>query len=144
MYQVPGVRRSFDFAALHPYASSISGLELEVRKMRRVMARAGDGSKPLLVTEIGVASNGIFPNPFDKGERGQARFLGKAYRLMLTNRRRWRLAGAYWFTWQDLTEADPQCVFCQYAGLFDANGKPKPSWRTLRHLVLSSARRRVR
>lgn len=136
MYRVPGARRAFDVAALHPYATSVLGLEYELRAVRRVMARAGDGAKPLLVTELGVASDGVAPNPFDKGRRGQARFLESTYRLMLEHRRRWRLGGAYWFTWKDVADADPYCVFCRFAGLFDASGRPKPAWRSFRRLIL--------
>jgi hypothetical protein len=132
MYEVRGARQSFDLAALHPYAVSMGALEYELRAVRRVMARAGDGSKPLLVTEIGVASDGAFRNPFDKGRRGQARFLESAFGLMLENRRRWHLAGAYWFTWKDGVAADPYCVFCEFAGLFDRAGRAKPAWRALR------------
>lgn len=135
MYRVPGAARAFDLAALHPYATSLGALEYELRAVRRVMARAGDGAKPLLVTEIGVASAGVFRNPFDKGRRGQARFLKAAYDLMLKYRGRWRLAGAYWFTWQDATAPDPHCVFCEFAGLFDSAGRPKPAWGAFRRTV---------
>ncbi|HEX5526076.1 MAG TPA: hypothetical protein VFX44_02625 [Solirubrobacterales bacterium] len=141
MYRVPGAARAFDLAALHPYATSLGALEYELRAVRRVMARADDGSKPLLVTEIGVASAGAFRNPFDKGPRGQARFLAGAYRLMLENRRRWRLAGAYWFTWEDGTTPDSHCVFCEFAGLFDSAGRPKPAWWALRRTVASATGR---
>lgn len=135
MYRVPGVRRAFDLMAIHPYSTSLGALEYELRAMRRAMARAGDGAKPLLVTELGVASDGAYPNPFDKGPRGQARFLDRAYGLMLENRRRWRLAGAYWFTWRDTTGHDLHCVFCEFAGLHDVRGDPKPAWWALKRLI---------
>jgi hypothetical protein len=144
MYRVPGARQAFDLVALHPYATSTAGLEYELSAVRRVMARAGDSSKPLLVTELGVASASAAPNAFDKGRRGQARFLENAYRLMLENRRRWRLGGAYWFTWRDVRSADPYCVFCRFAGLFDIRGRPKPAWRALRRVVLGTAAMAVR
>lgn len=135
MYQVPGATRAFDIAALHPYATSLRSLEYELRHVRQAMARGGDGSKPLLITEFGVASDGARPNPFDKGAQGQARFLESAYRLLLSKRQRWRLAGAYWFTWEDVSTSDPYCIFCQYAGLFDAKGDPKPAWWSLRRTI---------
>lgn len=135
MYRVPGARRSFDLMAIHPYSTSLGALEYELRAMRRAMARAGDGSKPLLVTELGVASDATYPNPFDKGLRGQAGFLDRAYQLMLGHRRRWHLAGAYWFTWKDTTDSDRYCVFCEYAGLLDAQGSSKPAWRALERTV---------
>jgi polysaccharide biosynthesis protein PslG len=134
MYRVPGAARSFDLAAVHPYSSTIAGIEYQVRRVRRAMARAGDGAKPLRVTELGVASAGLFPNPFDRGRRGQARYLRRAYRLLL-ERRRWRIAGVDWFSWQDLSGHDGHCVFCQYAGLFDVAGAPKPAWGAYRSVA---------
>ncbi len=134
MYKVPGVRRDFDVVALHPYSPHVAWVEEQVLLVRQVMAEAGDARKPLQLTELGVASDGAFPNAYDKGPRGQAAFLRKVFRLTLQNRRRWRLAGVDWFTWQDSTAADPHCVFCQYGGLFDSDGTPKPAWLAYRHL----------
>jgi hypothetical protein len=144
MYRVPGARDAFDIAALHPYAISVRGLEYELRAVRRVMARARDGAKPLLVTELGVASAGVASDPFDKGLRGQAHFLEGAYRLMLENRHRWRLGGAYWFTWKDIETSDHNCVFCRFAGLFDSEGEPKPAWWALGRVVRGAERADVR
>lgn len=144
MYQTPGAAQAFDVAALHPYAASLRALEFQVRQARQALARGGDGSKPLLITEMGVASAAPFPNPFDKGLRGQARFLEASYRLLLENRRRWRLLGAYWFTWQDISAPDPHCVFCEHAGLFDVDDNPKPSWRGMRRIIGRAASIRVR
>lgn len=138
MYRAPGAAGAFDVAALHPYSTSLSSLEYEVRHVRQAMAVGGDAAKPLLISEIGVASDGLRPNPFDKGPRGQARFLRGAYRLLLSERRRWRIAGAYWFTWQDVARSDPYCVFCASAGLLDLGGKPKPAWWAFRRAIRSA------
>lgn len=140
LYRVPGAKRDFDLAALHPYANTLSGVEYAVRATRRVMARAGDGRKPLLLSEIGVASDGRFSNPYDHGRRGQARFLTRVYSLLLAERRRWRIAGAGWFTWRDGSRPDGYCVFCEFAGLFDAAGKPKPSWWAFRRAASAALR----
>jgi hypothetical protein len=144
LYRVPGIRRWFDLVALHPYSSSLRGLEYEVRQTRQVMARAGDGRAPLLLTELGAASAGLFPNPYDKGLAGQALYLRRAFSLLLERRKRWRIAGANWFAWQDAPQADPHCVFCQYAGLFDSGGNPKPSWRAFRSVAEAATTARVR
>jgi hypothetical protein len=143
LYRVPGARRYFDVVGLHPYSSSIRGLEYEVRHTRRAMARAGDSGTPLQLTELGTASSGLFPNPYDKGPAGQASYLRRAFGLLLDERRRWRIAGVDWFTWQDAPTADPHCVFCQYAGLFDGDGNPKQSWWAYRSLA-ETAPERVR
>jgi hypothetical protein len=137
MYAVPGVRRAFDVVALHPYAPYVRWVRTQIRFVREVMVEAGDGGTPLQLTELGVASASAFRNPFDKGRAGQAAFLRKTFRLALRNRRRWHLAGVDWFTWQDATAADPHCVFCQYGGLLDASGMPKPAWDVFRRFATS-------
>jgi hypothetical protein len=144
LYRVPAARHSFDVVALHPYSSSLRGLEYEIRQTRRVMARAGDGETALQLTELGTASGGLFPNPYDKGAAGQAAYLRRAFGLLVDQRRRWRITGVDWFTWQDAPNADPHCVFCQYAGLFDVDGNPKPSWGAFRSFADGAAAVRVR
>jgi hypothetical protein len=138
MYAVPGVARYFDVVALHPYAPYVEWVEREIRFVRRVMVEAGDGGTELQLTELGVASDGVFPNSFDKGPMGQAEFLREAYRLVLRNRRRWHLSGLDWFTWRDAASSDPHCVFCQYGGLLAGEGAPKPAWWAFRHVVQRS------
>lgn len=144
LYRVPGFRHDFDFAALHPYAATVTGVEYEVRKARRAMAKAGDGRKPLLLTEVGVASAGQRQSPFNRGPRGQAQFLQRTFARLLAERRLWRLGGVYWFTWRDGTVDDPTCIFCEYAGLFDAGGEPKPAWWALRRSLAGSGAGSVR
>lgn len=139
MYQVRGVRNDFDVVALHPYAPYARWVDDQIRFVRAVMVEAGDRRKPLQLTEIGTASDGAFRNPFDKGLRGQAAFLRKVFRLVLANRDRWHIVGVDWFTWQDAPAADPHCVFCQYGGLFDLDGAPKPSWWAYERLVAAVA-----
>jgi len=144
LYEAPGARRDFDIVALHPYSSRLRGMVFQIRKARRIVARAGDGGKPLLVSEIGVASDSRLPTGFDWGMAGQASFLRRAYRLLLDNRQRWRIAGADWYAWQDLASSDAHCVFCQYAGLFDSAGTAKPAWRALRGVVAGARGKAVR
>jgi hypothetical protein len=140
LYAVPGVRGTFDLAAVHPYSSSLGGMAYQVRKARQVMAAAGDADKPLLVSELGIASDSQFPTAFNWGSKGQASFLRRAYGLLLGARQRWHIAGIDWYAWQDMATADPHCVFCKYAGLFDPSGKPKPAWRALRTVATSKGR----
>lgn len=135
MYRVPGARAAFDVAALHPYTSSLAGLEFEIRMTRQAMAQAGDGRTPLAISEIGVASDARIRTPFDLGRRGQARFLTRAFSRLATQRREWRLAGVYWFAWQDAAGSDPICAFCEYAGLLDKGGDPKPAWGALKSVL---------
>jgi polysaccharide biosynthesis protein PslG len=135
---VPGAIRHFDMVAVHPYASHLRDVALQVRLAREAMARAGGARMPLLVSELGVASNSQLPTSFNRGRIGQARFLRSAFRLLLRNRARWHIAGIDWYAWQDAQGPDPHCVFCEYAGLFDANGAPKPAWGAFRHIATAS------
>jgi hypothetical protein len=144
MYQVPGFKRDFDVAAVHPYSATTAGVEYVIRRIRKVMAQAGDGGKPLLLSEVGVASDAERPTAFDQGPQGQAQFLERTFSRLLAERRRWRIAGAYWFTWEDAAGFESSCSFCQYAGLFDRGGDPKPAWWALRRVVSGAARRAVR
>jgi hypothetical protein len=133
--RAPGVRRDFDFAALHPYAANLPEMNYQLSRVRAAMVAGGAARKPLLVTEIGVASDGFYPSVFVKGFDGQARFLQEAFARLLAMRHRWRIAGVDWFTWQDQPNPDPHCSFCQGAGLFDVRGQPKPAWSAYRRAV---------
>ena len=140
LYRVRGAKKNFDVVALHPYATSLFGVELYVRRTRRAMAEAGDARTPLLIGELGIASDAPRPTAFDKGMRGQAEFLRSAYALLLDRRRRWRISGVDWFSLRDGPAWDPHCAFCQYAGLLDLDGRPKPSWSAYRGIVETAVR----
>lgn len=140
IYAVPGARAAFDVAALHPYSASLAGVKYVLRETRRVMARAGDAGKPLLVSEVGVASDARAPTGFDRGPAGQARFLERSFATLYLQRRRWRLAGLFWFAYQDVLHSDLSCAFCESAGLFTVDGRPKLSWAALRRVVIRARR----
>jgi len=140
LYKVPGAKRSFDVVAIHPYASTIRRMTAQVKVARAVMRNAGDTAKPLLLSEVGVASGGDQPSSFVLGPTGQASFLADAFSLLLKNRHRWHIAGVDWFTWQDADSLDPYCSFCQGAGLFDVEGRPKPSWTAYKRAVAAAVR----
>jgi len=138
LYLVPGVRGTFDLAAVHPYSPTLEGMAYQVRKARQVMSAAGDAGKPLLISELGVASDSLLPTAFDWGLKGQGSFLRRAYRLLLHDRERWHIAGVDWYAWQDMSVQDPHCVFCGYAGLFDPSGRSKPAWRAFRQVATTT------
>lgn len=135
LYRVPGVKRSFDLLAVHPYAVRIQTMAAQIELARRAMIAAGDGRTPILVTELGVASRGDIPSAFVRGELGQARFLRQAFELLLERRGRWRIAGVDWYAWRDNPVADPHCGFCQGAGLVRLDGSAKPSWWAYRQMA---------
>ena len=74
LLKVAGVRRDFDFAAIHPYSANVPELDYQLEKVRSAMVAGGAGIKPLIVTEVGVASWGSYPSAFVEGEDGQASF----------------------------------------------------------------------
>jgi hypothetical protein len=135
LLRVPGVRRDFDFGAVHPYSATIPELDYQLERVRRAMVAGGAGRKPLIVTEFGVASSGAYPSAFVLGEKGQASFLRRAYARLLQMRHRWRIAGAYWYTWEDEADPDVHCAFCQGAGLFRLDGTAKLAWSAYRETV---------
>jgi hypothetical protein len=141
---VPGVRRDFDLVGLHPYATRVRWVGDIVRFARDAMADAGDRRTPLLLTELGIASSGRYPNGFDKGLQGQASFLRRVIGLLVARAAAWRIAGVDWFTWQDGPAPDPHCVFCEYGGLLDAGGTPKPAWYAFRRAALRAGAGTVR
>jgi hypothetical protein len=125
---------------MHPYSPTLGGMTYQIRKARQVLAAAGEGHKPLLISELGVASSSRLPTGFNRGLKGQAFFLRQAYRLLLGARNRWHIAGVDWYAWQDMLASDPHCVFCEFAGLLNSSGEAKPSWRALRQVAAAVAK----
>lgn len=144
LFRFRGLGGAFDVVGLHPYGSTLRSVAYQVRQARLAMRRGGYRDRPIRLTELGVASDGAYPNPFDRGRRGQAGFVRRVYAALLANRGKWRLGGIDWFAWQDLPAHDPYCVFCQFAGLFDMAGRPKPAWRQFRRTSLRATAKTVR
>lgn len=125
LYGRPGVKNSFDGVALHPYAHDASSLAPDIEAVRATMRAHGDGGTGLWITEIGWGS--APRGPFQKGSKGQARELGRAFSLFLAKRRLWHLEGVDWWSLTD----DPSptaCNFCDHTGLFTSGFQPKPAW----------------
>jgi hypothetical protein len=132
LYAVRGIKRAFDTVAVHPYSPNLFGVKYQVRAMRKVMRRNGDGSARIRITEFGWGSK-KGGNPLNKGSRGQARMLRKAFRLFERRRGGWRLSGANWFAWRNSPRGG--CAFCPTAGLFTADRSPKPSWNAFKQVA---------
>jgi polysaccharide biosynthesis protein PslG len=113
-----GGRRWFDALALHPFTRRPDDVLRIVERNRTVMARHRDGGKPIYLSELSwPSSRGRIPvrYGYETDERGQARRLTAALRLLAANRRRLGLRRVYWYTW--LTrETHPDYPF-DYAGL---------------------------
>ena len=131
LYDVRRIKRAFDTVAVHPYSPDLFGLKYQVRAMRKVMRRHHDRRARIRVSEFGWGSRSN-SNPLNKGRKGQARMLRRAFGLLERRRGRWRIEGADWFSWRNNREAG--CSFCSSAGLFTANRRPKPSWDAYRRV----------
>jgi hypothetical protein len=132
LYQLPGIRRSFDTVALHPYSAGPLDLKQQLDRIRRVIVRAGDRNTAIAVTELGWASAGP-GGPGVLGRRGQARMLRRAFGLLARGRARWRVQRVSWYSWRDTAHSvEEGCTFCQHSGLFTRSGEAKPAWASFR------------
>jgi len=124
VYRAGNVKRFFDGVALHPYVADADAMRPQIRNLRRVMRNHHDAATPLYLTELGWGSDS-FQTRWERGLLGQARELDQAFSMLVDNRRSWRIAGAWWFSWAD---ANVGCQFCDSAGLLTDRREAKPSW----------------
>ncbi|HZE06194.1 MAG TPA: hypothetical protein VE127_13275 [Solirubrobacteraceae bacterium] len=124
VYKIPGIKRDFDGVALHPYVAVAAALRGEIENLRRVMRENHDGATPLYMTELGWGS-ASYESRWERGPRGQAREMNRAFTMLTENRRRWRIGGIWWFSWTDLANS---CQFCDSAGLLTSRHEAKPAW----------------
>ena len=130
LYRIRSFRRSFDIAAIHPYARTTRESVQRTFPMRRVMNRHRNRGKRLVITELGWGSDTL--TGFGVGsQEDQGVQLGSAYRAFLKHRQKLKLTGIYWFSWSDLPEGSNTCSFCLNTGLFDHEGNEKPAWYRL-------------
>ena len=133
LYEQPGVKRDFDFVALHPYAPGLRLMRRQIELARRIMATADDSRTPLAITEVGWASEGR------RRRWSRAPRAGTAAQAHLPPARR-RPSGL-----ADLGRAVvrlarfdggrgvPQLLPAR--GPFDLAGQPKPAWRAYQQAV---------
>ncbi len=130
LYRQPGFRKSFDIAAIHPYASTTRKSVRRTFPIRNVMDRFGQRGKRLMVTELGWGSDAA--TAYGTGSlEAQADQLSSAFRAYIRHRRELRLKAVYWFSWSDLPPETVTCRFCRATGLFDIDGQAKPAWQSL-------------
>jgi hypothetical protein len=142
-----GIKGSFDAVAVHTdTACGINAPDVHYRDERgligrysftgyrevhAVMARHGDGGKPIWMTELGWNTQSTAPHSCNVGmwagekplgvtESQQAEFLGQAYRCLAADP---YVQVAIWFGIQDI----PGSSYAAGFGLFRANGSAKPS-----------------
>lgn len=123
-YRARRVKKYFDGVALHPYVAEARAMASQLRNLRRIMRKHGDGATPLYVTELGWGSDSG-PTRWQRGLYGQANELDKAFSILSANRLRWGIRGAWWYTWSD---ENGNCLFCGSAGLLTTKREAKPAW----------------
>jgi hypothetical protein len=125
LYRHEGIERSFDGVALHPYTRNADEVPAQIEAVRATMKANGDASTGLWITELswGSAARG----PFQKGLKGQAQELARAFSMLRDGRSRWRLEGIHWYSLTD-DPSSSACNFCASAGLFTTGFQPKPAW----------------
>jgi hypothetical protein len=131
LYAIPDIEAAFDGVAVHPYASRISGVIGQMRRINQIITQAGDDKATLWVTEIGWASGGSDDEPLNRGPRGQANRLREAFEFFVEKRKPMRIETVLWYAWQDVPRRDAICKWCARSGLFPLGSleQPKPAWK---------------
>jgi hypothetical protein len=135
VYKKHGVEKDFDFAALHPYGHTVHQTLAETQRVRKVMRKAGDGHKPLWITEVGWGSlpENATPYHLTKGKKGQARILKHSFRALKKKKHHWHIKKVIWFNFRDPRGGGvDKCSFCSSAGLLNNDFSKKPSWSAFR------------
>ena len=140
-------RRMYDVAAAHPFSGKLKNVLKIVRLNRQVMQRHGDGTKPMIVTEMtwpsAEGSAATTTTGFETTPQGQAAKLTAAYRAFMRDRRKYRLEAVVWSTWLTSDCCSPNSF--DWSGLrkLDAanpTGAPldKPAFAAYRSLALTA------
>jgi hypothetical protein len=124
LYRARRVKPFFDGVALHPYVAQAGAMRPLIVNLRRIMRVHNDAQTPLYVTELGWGS-ASYESRWERGPRGQARELDRAFAMLDDNRWRWDIGGIWWFSWVDASGA---CQFCDSAGLLTEAREAKPAW----------------
>lgn len=127
LYSVPGVSEAFDAQGLHPYAGNVRGVTYQIKDARSVMARHGDGSKPIWITELGWPTLSEVGDGFSTTEAGQKRLLVRAFARIIAMRSSWLVDRIVWYTWRD-NKLFGNCNLCRSSGLFRDDLTAKPAW----------------
>jgi hypothetical protein len=137
-----GAKGVFDVVAIHPYTFEPRNVLRAVQFARRALRRAGDGQRPMWLTEVTWSSGrrpGHEPFPFETTPRDQAARLARVFPLLLGNRRALGIKRIYWENWLS-TDRDHHNPF-NFSGLRvvrrDGTVRPKPAFSAFRRVGLS-------
>jgi hypothetical protein len=121
---------TFDGVAVHPYAKNGKQLDQQIKSVRKTMNKSGGKKDDIWVTEIGYASGGPKKQVVvKKGEKGQAKAITSAYKVLNKKDKKYDIKGIIYFTWQDAPRSTGVCKFCVFAGLLDEQGNQKKAFK---------------
>jgi hypothetical protein len=148
IYRVKGARRLFDVVSVNGFTRVPANVMLFMLFVRHAMSRFGDGTKPLLATEISWPSaKGQTHDRYDfiTTRSGQAHDIAALLPLIGSERLALHLVGFYWYTW--MGEETPDTTAFNFSGLLafrDGKVTVKPALGAFRAgaLALEGCRRK--
>ena len=135
LYKVPGIADHFDAISSHPYGPDVKTVKKQVKELRSVAGKAGDGAVGLYVGELGWASDGPPRSEEVVGRKGQAERLSDGLSLLAGKRKAWNVRGVFIYTWRDFPAGTLACSWCAWAGLVEQNGNPKPALKAVEKVI---------
>ena len=131
-WEALGADPSFDELALHPYANSVAASRRAIERAIALARRRQGEAPPISIAEIAWGSAGRPGMLLAGSPQSQADKLNRALDLFERRATDWKLTSVYWYSLRDLPSDVDGCGFCDFTGLLDADGKPKPAWRAFR------------
>jgi hypothetical protein len=132
LYNIPGIKRFFDYAAIHPYARTIKEFAFQINTLRNIMNRNADRRTKIIISELGWASDGPKGFRLTSTIKGQAKLMRSAFDLLLKNRGRWGIFGVNWYSWRDVPADQAICPACPWTGLLKTNYGKKPAFNVFK------------
>ena len=137
-----GAKGVFDVVAIHPYTFEVRNVMRIVEYARRALRKAGDGERPLWLTEVTWSSGkrpGHPPAPFETTPADQAARLAQALPLLIRERRKLGVERIFWENWlsRDSNRANP----FDFSGLRvlhpDGTVTEKPAFAEFKRIALA-------
>jgi hypothetical protein len=136
-----GGKGIFDIVAIHPYTYEVRNVLRIVKLARKALRDAGDGERPLWLTEVTWSSGkrpGHPPAPFETTPADQAARLAQALPLLLRERRKLGVERIFWENWIS-TDTDHGNPF-NFSGLRvlrpDGSVTEKPAFAEFKKIAL--------
>jgi hypothetical protein len=136
-----GGKGVFDVVAIHPYTFEVRNVLRIVEFARRELREAGDGDRPLWLTEVTWSSGkrpGVPARPFETTAADQAARLARALPLLIRERRELGIERIFWENWIS-TDSNHDNPF-DYSGLRtlrpDGSVSEKPAFAEFKRIAL--------